>query len=207
MDTYIWDLDGTLIDSYCVISKSAWETAKDVNINDSLEDVLKFVKRESVKEYFLEVSSKSNQSLDYLFERYRCHTKDKEDSIILIPHAKEILELLKDNGTRHFVYTHRGSSTISILKRLGIYDYFDEIVTSLYGFSPKPSGEGIKYLVNKYHLDLNHTYYVGDRSLDILASKDANVNAILYLPKDSPVLPTGKEDLIIDDLLLLNKNR
>lgn len=205
MNTYIWDLDGTLIDSYDVISKSAQASAKDVNVDDNLEDVLKIVKRESVKEYFLEVSSKSNQSIDYLFKRYREHTKDKEDSILLIPHAKEILEVLKEKGAKHFLYTHRGSSTESILKRLGIYDYFDEIVTSLYGFEPKPSGEGIKYLVDKYHLDLNHTYYIGDRKLDIMSAKDANVLAVLYLTKDSPVVPTGKEDLIIDDLLLLDK--
>lgn len=204
MKTYIWDLDGTLIDSYDVISKSAQNAAFDAGIDDKLEDVLTYVKRTSVKEYFENISQKSGISLDDLFIKYREHTKGQEDLIVLIEHAKEILDLLKEKGCRHFVYTHRGSSTESILKRLNIYDYFEEIVTSLYGFKKKPSGDGIKYLIDKYQLDINETYYVGDRTLDILSAKNANVFAILYLPKDSCVIPTGKEDLIVDDLLKIN---
>ena len=37
---------------------------------------------------------------------------------------------------------------------------------------------------------------MGDRALDVLCAKDAGVKALLYLPEDSCVIPTGLEDRI-----------
>ena len=70
----------------------------------------------------------------------------------------------------------------------------------MYGYSPKPSGEGVRYLLDKYQLDPLQTWYVGDRALDVLCAKDAGVKALLYLPEDSCVVPTGLEDRTVRDL-------
>lgn len=77
---------------------------------------------------------------------------------------------------------------------------FVEVVTSENGFQPKPSGEGVTYLVEKYGLDRQNTAYVGDRTLDVQCAKDAGVKAILYVPEDSCVVPNGKEDCVIRNL-------
>ena len=73
-------------------------------------------------------------------------------------------------------------------------------MTAEYGFPAKPSGDGIRYLLDKYRLDPAETWYVGDRSMDVLCAKDAGVRAVLLLPADSYVTPTGKEDRIIREL-------
>lgn len=201
--TYIWDLDGTLLDSYDVISNAVLKTVNEIGYNDNLDNILKYIKRNSVKKYFEMVSSKMNIDINSLFKIYQKHGHQNDDKINLIKNAKETLIKLKNEGATHFVYTHRGDSSETILRRLGIYEFFKEIVTSKYGFMPKPSGEGVKYIINKYNLDTNETYYVGDRTLDVFCAKDANVKAILYLPHDSYVLPTGKEDIIINELIEL----
>ena len=41
MTAYIWDLDGTLLDSYGVIVESAARTATEAGVRDSAEDVLR----------------------------------------------------------------------------------------------------------------------------------------------------------------------
>ena len=74
-----------------------------------------------------------------------------------------------------------------------------------YTKAPKPSGEGVNYLAEKYALDKAATAYIGDRTLDVLCAKDAGVQAILYLPEDSCVEPTGKEDRIIRELRELTR--
>ena len=66
--------------------------------------------------------------------------------------AKEVLEYLQSKNIRNFVFTHRGVTTETVLKNIGIYDYFEEIVTSLNKFKRKPDPEGINYLINKYNL-------------------------------------------------------
>ena len=198
--SYIWDLDGTLLDSYGGIVAAACKAAADAGIHDPEEMILEKVKRESLSAYFLDVADRSGVPLEILQQQYRTYTHLTDDQIVLMEGARATLERLSRSGAVHDVFTHRGASSEPILRRLGIRQYFREVVTSEYGFQPKPSGEGIRYLVNKYALDPDRTWYVGDRSMDVLSAKDAGVRAVLLLPDDSRVLPTGREDRIIRSL-------
>lgn len=202
--SYIWDLDGTLLDSYGSIVSSLVDVAGECGEFDSYEHIMQAVKQGAVSTYLRELSSRSGQDYSGLYQRYREISHERLNEITLIPGAKETLEGLKKHGADHYVYTHRGKSTGVLLKRLGLTGCFREIVTFEMGFKPKPSGEGVSYLVRKYGLEKAATAYVGDRSLDVYCAKDAGVKAVLYCPEDSCVEPTGKEDLVIgrlEDLL------
>ena len=74
-------------------------------------------------------------------------------------------------------------------------------MTSLHGFERKPSPAGINYFIEKYNLDRNNTYYVGDRPMDILCADNAHIKSIMFIPESSPATPTGKETYIVKDLL------
>ena len=198
MEAYIWDLDGTLIDSYHCIVSSLVEVANAYHIADAYNEIMRFVKQSAVSNYLRDLSARCGADYDTLLRRYRENNHSKEDEITLIPGALETLQGLQ--AAEHFVYTHRGSSTADLLNRLGLTGFFREIVTSEHGFRPKPSGEGVTYLVNKYKLSKSTAAYVGDRTLDVYCAKDAGVQAILYLPDDSCVIPAGLEDRIIRHL-------
>ena len=200
MTAYIWDLDGTLLDSYGMIVEAASRTAADEGINDPKDYILKVVKQKSCTAYMEEISNQCGKTVREVFAQYQKHTHALDDRIELIDGAKETLERLQDAGAVHFVYTHRGSSSEPILERLGVLKRFREVVTSMYGFAPKPSGEGVRFLLEKYGLDPEQTWYVGDRTLDVFCAKDAGVKALLYLAPDTCVEATGKEDRIVQDL-------
>ena len=75
--------------------------------------------------------------------------------------------------------------TISLLRltlfviKLEIDKYFIEVVDEAnVNFVRKPDTDSIDYLVNKYHLDKENTYYIGDREIDISAAKNANIKSI-----------------------------
>lgn len=196
----IWDLDGTLFDSYQSIVSSLVDVAAACGVPDTAEEIMKTVKQDSVSAYMRELSAACGRSTDELMQMYWTVSHSKMDEITLVPGAAETLASLRKQGVRHFVYTHRGSSTTHLLDRLGMTGYFTEIVTHEHGFAPKPSGEGVTYLTEKYGLDKAATAYIGDRTLDVLCAKDAGVQAILYLPVDACVEPTGQEDRIIREL-------
>ena len=200
MTAYIWDLDGTLLDSYGVIVEAAARTSADEGINDPKEYILKVVKQKSCTAYMEEIGSQCGKTVREVFAQYQKHTHALDDLITLIDGAKETLERLQEAGAVHFVYTHRGSSSEPILERLGVLKCFREVVTSMYGFAPKPSGEGVRFLVEKYGLDPEQTWYVGDRTLDVYCAKDAGVKALLFLAPDTCVEETGQEDRIVKDL-------
>lgn len=47
----------------------------------------------------------------------------------------------------HFAYTHKGITANDVLERLGVHQYFTEVVTSANGFARKPEPEAINYLL------------------------------------------------------------
>ena len=200
LKTYIWDLDGTLLDSYGAIVSSLVTVARECGAHDSYEKIMKAVKLGAVSTYLKELGAEYGREYPLLYQRYREISHEKLEEITLIPGARETLEGLAGRGAKHYVYTHRGKSTESLLKRLALADYFGEIITFEQGFQPKPSGEGVAYLVQKHGLEKADTAYVGDRLLDVRCAKNAGVKAILYRPEDSCVSPTGEEDLVIGRL-------
>ena len=197
LKAYIWDLDGTLLDSYGSIVSSLEEVVAEKGGTDSAETIMRAVKQGSVSGYLRGLSEKTGTDYEELYQLYRTVSHARKDEITLISGAVSTLEKLRSRGAEHFVYTHRGQSTGPLLERLGLTGYFTEVVTFEYGFQPKPSGEGVRYLVGKYHLEEQSTAYVGDRTLDVLCAKDAGVKAILYLPEGSCVIPVGTEDRLI----------
>lgn len=200
--TFIWDLDGTLLDSYDVIVDSLSILYKerfdiDLNKKELRAEVIKY----SVGHFLSRMEKETGVLFQDLKERYSAISGERKLQIKAMEHSIEILNYLKEQGIHSYVFTHRGVTTEPVLRNINMYDYFDEIVTSVQPFKRKPSPEAINYLVDKYHLDKEHTYYVGDRSMDMECAKSAGIKGIMYLPKDGYGLKTGKEDYIIENLL------
>ena len=200
---FIWDLDGTLIDSYDIIVDSLCRIYKEkIGIDLNREEVYKEAIRYSVGHFIQGMEKQTGIKFDELKDRYSQISGEEKLKIKPMKHAIEILEYLKGQGIHSYVFTHRGRSTEPVLRNIKIYDYFDEIITSVDpAFSRKPSPDSINFLVDKYHLDRNNTYYVGDRSMDIECANNAHIKSIMYLPRGGYGLATGKETYIIEDLL------
>lgn len=199
-NSWIWDLDGTLFDSYGVIVGAIAQICREDGHPEPEDRILKICKDGSVTVWFRQYTALFGGSPEEYFLRYRKVSHGMDSRITLIPGAAETLQTLADAGDQHFVYTHRGASTHEILDRLGLTGFFREVVTSDAGFTPKPSGEGVKYLMKRWDLDPGSSWYIGDRQLDVLCGKDAGIKSVLYLPEGATVTPTGREDLIIRDL-------
>ncbi|MCF0112300.1 MAG: HAD-IA family hydrolase [Erysipelotrichaceae bacterium] len=203
--TYIWDLDGTLIDSYGVISRSLKQAFEENGTELELSYILECILRESVTDFIRKMNPEIGA--DAMKKRYAQIGTSVMNEIPLVCHAKETLVLLQDAGCTHFVYTHRGDTSRPILENLGIIDCFKELVTAESGFLRKPDGSAIEYLVKKYNLDKNTTFYVGDRTIDMMCAKNAGIQGILYHPEGSVVIPNGDETVVVTDLLeIVNKD-
>jgi len=197
---FIWDLDGTLLDSYSVIVDSTYEVLAQHGIQLDKEFIYKKAIETSVSDVLELYVKQAGASLEELLALYGKISAEKKMDISLMPHAKEVLFYFKEKGYGLFVYTHRGPTTEPVLKKLGIYDCFTEIVTSENNFPRKPAPDGLLYLVEKYGLDPKNTYYVGDRKLDIYCAKNAGVKAILFCRENSYSETTGLEDIVVQDL-------
>ena len=201
----IWDLDGTLLDSYEIIVSSLRETLAEIGIDMKENDILNYVITYSVSAFINYIADEFEQSAEDIKKRYSEISGVRNLQIKTIPNALEILQATRDKGFANFVYTHKGKSTEEVLVNLKMKDFFEEIVTSQNGFARKPSPDAINYLVEKYRLCRENTFYVGDRSIDVECAVNAGVKSILFLAEGCCGKATGKEDFVVRDLMGIRK--
>lgn len=197
----IWDLDGTLFDSYDVIVESIYLTFLENNITSSMEEIRSYALQFSIKSLFQQMSESYDVSLEALHKRYGEISRGEYLKIKPMTNALEILEQLHQRGVKQYVFTHRGRTTIPVLENLGMKNFFIEILTSQSGFARKPNPEALGYLIRKYNMDYSHTFYVGDRSLDMECAVNAGIQGVLYVPENSVVSSCDSARFIVDNLL------
>lgn len=186
LKTFIWDLDGTLIDSYPAIMGALEETYADQGWSFEQEQVLAYILTYSVAQLLDELAAEHGVDLQTLKGGYSAALKERDKDLCLFPETRAVLEWTREQGIENFIYTHKGSNTASVLELLGIADYFTQVITSADGFARKPDPEAVNYLIDKYGLDRSKTCYIGDRPLDREVAQAAGILSLNLTEPDSP---------------------
>lgn len=178
---FIWDLDGTLLDSYEAILSGIEETYAQFSIPFDNEKVRAFILKYSVQDLLVQVAEERGLDVDRLNQIRAQSLAEKNAQVILMPGAREVLAWANQQGIQQYVYTHKGDNALTILRDLGLDVYFKEILTSQSGFARKPNPEAATYLISKYHLKPDRTFYIGDRTLDIEFAQNSSIQSINFL--------------------------
>jgi len=178
---FIWDLDGTLLDSYEAILSGIEETFGQFAIPYDKEKVREFILRYSVQDLLEQVAEERKLDAEVLNQVRAQSLAEKNAQVVLLPGAREVLAWAEEAGIQQFVYTHKGDNAFTILRDLGLEWYFKEILTSQSGFTRKPNPEAANYLLDKYELDSENTYYIGDRTLDVEFAQNSGIQSINFL--------------------------
>ena len=178
---FIWDLDGTLLDSYEAILAGIEETYRQFSIPYNKEEVRTFILKYSVQDLLVQVAEERGLDPVKLNQVRAQSLAEKNAQVVLMPGAREVLAWADKQGIQQFVYTHKGDNALTILRDLGLDVYFTEILTSQSGFARKPSPEAATYLISKYHLKPDRTFYIGDRTLDIDFAQNSGIQSINFL--------------------------
>lgn len=194
---FIWDLDGTLLDSYEAILAGIEETYRQFSLPYNKKEVRAFILKYSVQDLLVQVAEERGLDVDRLNQVRAQSLAEKNAQVVLMPGAREVLAWADKQGIQQFVYTHKGDNAFSILRDLGLDSYFAEILTSQSGFARKPNPEAATYLINKYHLKPDRTFYIGDRTLDIEFAQNSGIQSINFLetPVDCNYQITSLEDI------------
>ncbi|HGF8355843.1 TPA: HAD-IA family hydrolase [Enterococcus faecium] len=177
MKNYIWDFDGTLFDTYPAMVDGAWQALKDFGISMDKKEIYFKMKKYSTS-YLINESNLNAKEFNELFHRYE---KESTEVSRPFPKTKQVLEMLKDNGGRHFILTHRlTESTWGLLKEHRLAHLIEEVVGIDQDFPRKPNPASLNYLIDTFHLERTDTMMIGDRRLDIEAGKNAGVATCLY---------------------------
>lgn len=200
-EAVIFDLDGTLFDSYKIYVPILQQSVQEKGIFIEEKEIFEEIITHTIGHFWRSVEEKYGISVKYLSERYYELVNERNSQIKPMINAEKLLENLQNLGVKQFVYTHKDKAAIEVLERMDIAKYFTEIVTSENGFRRKPDAEGVEYLVGKYNLEKDKTFYIGDRKIDVDCGKNAGIKTILFLPKETFVKESGNEDFTVRDLL------
>lgn len=184
---YIWDFDGTLFDAYPVMTKAMIETLKTFDIYDDEVRILALMKVSMG--YMMEVLEQEYKLGDALVEVYsRTRIQMESEELQPFAHVKAALKRIQENGGDNHLFTHRGVSALEFLDDYGMLDFFKGRITKDSNMPRKPSPEGMYHLIETYHLDPKKTIMVGDRDIDLLSAKNADLaTCYLRIGNDGPL--------------------
>lgn len=203
---FIWDLDGTLLDSYDAILAGLEETYAYYQLPFDRASIKDYILKYSVQDLLVVVAEEHQLDVTDLNHRRAESLAEKNAQVVLMEGARDVLSWAKDVGIQQFVYTHKGENALVILRDLGLESFFTEILTSQSGFARKPNPEAAIYLMKKYGLEPENTYYIGDRSLDIDFARNSQIQSINFLTSDYEGNHQMKTLRDIPSVLSLEKN-
>ena len=97
----------------------------------------------------------------------------------MIEGTVELLEFIRFNGGKSYVYSHSGEIVLTNVKRWGIDRFFTDYMLGDKTYPRKPAPDALLELVRRHDLDLSRSVMIGDRDIDVLAGKNAGMAGIL----------------------------
>ena len=185
---FIWDFDGTLVDTYPNLVRYLTLALADFGITATPVEIL---------EKMLETIP---YAIDWYRQQYdlselRAHydhyyALGKNDPASAFEGVTAVLEQIQQSGGCNYIYTNRGVTLDDMLDQMDLRHYFTEIVKA--GdpeFVYKPSPAPILYLMEKYGGTKENTAMVGDRKCDLESGYQAGCKTIHLLTPSVPQSP------------------
>lgn len=210
IDTIIFDLDGTLLNTL--------EDLKD-SVNFALErNDLPYRKLSEIRAFvgngirlLVERAVPENtdkEKVDACFkdfcDYYKIHMEDKTapyDGIV------EMLKNVKASGFKTAIVTNKVDYAAQDLCKRMFGENIDFVVGSTDDRPNKPAPDGVFYAVEKLGSKLENTIFVGDADTDILTAKNAGLESIgvLWGFRDREIIEEAGAEYIVDTVKDLEK--
>jgi phosphoglycolate phosphatase len=182
----IFDLDGTLIDSYQAIYLGFHHAYTQMGLSPMSYEQVKRVVGLGLDHTFRELLGEERVSRGLLLFRKKYEEVFRENTRLL-PDAREVLETLHDRGIRLAVATNKlGRFSREIFEHFEMEKLFTVIVGDGDVPQNKPDPEMLRLAMEKMGVEKERTIFVGDSVIDIQTGKNAGVRVF--------AVPAGNTD-------------
>ncbi|MDD5006314.1 MAG: HAD family hydrolase [Candidatus Omnitrophica bacterium] len=203
----IFDIDGTLINSYPAIISSLNYTLRKLNIKK--RSAIEIKRAVGWGDKALLAPFVGNKNVDFALEIYRRHhRKSLIEKSRFMPYAKRLLVYLNKKGYKLAVASNRPKKFSHLLLRhMNIKRFFDYILCKDQIKFGKPHPSILKKIMNRLDASSAQTLYVGDMAIDVKTGKRARVKTFAVSTGSSYAWELRKEhpDFISNNLAKLFK--
>ena len=177
----LFDLDGTLIDSTEAILESFAVAFKTFQEEVPAADLIKAEIGHPLDQMFSTLGVEKEKVWDYV-HAYKMHYREISCAkTLLLPHAREAVELASKYATLGVVTTKTAKYSIELLEHMGLMSYFEVLIGREDVEHPKPHPEPIQKALLKLPTVTNDVWMIGDTCMDMLAAKSANVGSVAVM--------------------------
>ena len=190
MNGVIFDLDGTLVDSYEAIYLSFKHTYENMGLKPLPFEVTKKAVGLGLSNTFRELLGEANVPRALFLFRAK-YDEIFRDHTFLLPDVREVLEALRGRGIQMAVATNKlGRFSRAIFEHFSLETFFATIVGDGDVSANKPAPEMIFYAIRKMGVRKEDTAFVGDSVIDIQTARNAGLPVFAV-----PTGNTAREDL------------
>ncbi|MEN4053532.1 MULTISPECIES: HAD family hydrolase [Sulfurimonas] len=175
----LFDLDGTLIDSTEAILESFHNAFDFYGYPHPSDDAIKALIGHPLDIMFGHLGVEEDKVWDFVTV-YKEHYRDiSTQKTVLLPHAKEAVELAGSFAELGIVTTKTGKYSRILMEYFGLMDSFKVLIGREHVEHPKPHAEPILKALEAVDIEeKSHVWIIGDTELDIIAADAAGINSI-----------------------------
>ncbi|WHX26777.1 pyrophosphatase PpaX [Virgibacillus halodenitrificans] len=200
IDTILFDLDGTLIDTNELITASFEHTFKKHNLSFTKEEIMGF-NGPPLLDTFHNIDP---ERADVLVKTYREHNLAEHDRYVkAFPYAVETIQKLKNSGKKVGIVSTKMAKSVHMgLTLTGLQPLFNTIITYDDVHHAKPHPEPVIKAMKELDADGASTLMVGDNYHDIVAGKNAGVQTagVSWAHKGRDSLLAYKPTYMLEDM-------
>lgn len=188
MKLFIWDFDGTLVDSYpysvSCMQRAIRDTGHDATYAQIMEQMLDTIP--AALQYFSD-----RFEIPDLPDRFRQYYQvGSDEPVKLFDGVLPVLQRIEELGGVNLIFTNRNETIFSMLQEAGIGDRFAEVVTTIHpNFAWKPAPDAIEYLMEAHGGTVENTVMIGDRICDLSSGWNAGCKTCHLLTPVAPQYP------------------
>ena len=196
----LFDLDGTLIDSTEAILESFHHAFDFYNYGHPDDEAIKALIGHPLDYMFAHLGVEEERVWDFVTV-YKEHYRDiSTQKTVLLPHAKEAVELAATFAKLGIVTTKTGKYSQVLMEYFGVMDKFDVLIGREHVEHPKPNAEPILKALEAFDREDKEVWMIGDTQMDLVAADAAGINSIAVLSGyDSRDTLQKFTDFIFDD--------
>lgn len=177
----LFDLDGTIINSYEGITNGIKHVIRTLNIKNFDDDSFKKFIGPPIEKSFIKYFEGIDESnIEHTVGIYRDYYKETGIyECYLYPNIIECLTILKDNNKKIYLATAKPKifATI-ILSHFNIDSFFEKIYGVEFTGPIKNKYDVISHAIKDSNLDTNSSIMIGDREDDVIASKKLGLDVL-----------------------------
>lgn len=177
IDTILFDLDGTLVNTYELILQSFLHTFEHFGFHQfKREDCYKFIGPTLTESFSSIAPNQAEAMVDY----YREFNKKYHDELVQeFPGVNEAIHTLSEQGMKLAVVSTKMRDTVlKGLEKTNLHSYFPVVITLDEVEKAKPDPEPLYKAMNMLHANPEKTLMVGDSYHDIQGAKNAGVGSV-----------------------------